>query len=58
MDFRPVPIATPDVVRLDWLQAPGGLIDETAELATAVTIALCTDALADEKEKRWHEPRY
>jgi len=47
MDFRLVPIDTPDVVRLDCLQARGGLIDETAELATAVTIALCTDALAD-----------
>ena len=42
MDFRLVPIATPDVVRLDWLPAPGGLIHET--------IALCTDALADEKD--------
>jgi phage gp46-like protein len=50
MDFRLVPIATPDVVRLDWLQTPGGSIDETAELTTAVTIALCTDALADEKD--------
>jgi len=47
-----VPIATPDVARLDWLQAPGGLIDETAELATAVTIALCTDALADVNDIR------
>ena len=30
-----------------WPQAPGGLIDETGELSTAVTIALCADALAD-----------
>jgi phage gp46-like protein len=46
-DIRVVPISSPDVVTLDWLQAPTGQIDETQQLATAVMIALNTDALAD-----------
>jgi len=46
-DFRLVPVATQDIVTFDWLQTPTGLLDETHELATAVTVALCTDALAD-----------
>lgn len=46
-DFRLVPVATPDIVTFDWLQTPTGLLDETHELATAVTVALCGDAEAD-----------
>lgn len=49
-DIRLVPIATPNIVTLDWLQTPSGLIDETAELTTAVIVALCSDALAAETE--------
>lgn len=49
-DIRLVPIASPDIVQLDWLQTPVGLLDETAELATAVIIALCSDSLADESD--------
>jgi phage gp46-like protein len=46
-DIRLVPIQTPDIVTLDWLQTPVGLIDETNELVTAVIVALCSDSLAD-----------
>ena len=46
-DIRLVPVANPYIVTLDWLQTATGALDETAELATAVTVALCTDALAD-----------
>lgn len=45
-DIRLVAIASPDIVTLDWLLTPYG-VDETAELATAVTVALCSDAVAD-----------
>jgi len=45
-DLRLVPINSPDVITLDLLLTPYGL-DETAELESAVLVALCTDALAD-----------
>lgn len=46
-DIRVVTI-TNDVqaVSMDWLQTPTGLLDETQELATAVLVALNTDAAA------------
>ena len=47
MDIQLVNISSPEVVRLDWLQSPAsGLPVEAAELATAVTIALLSDATA------------
>jgi phage gp46-like protein len=49
-DIRLVPMASPDVVTLDWLQTPTGLLDETQQLASAVMVSLNTDALADVSE--------
>ena len=46
-DIRLIDIMTPDVVTFDWLQMDSGLIDETEQLASAVLVALNTDALAD-----------
>lgn len=45
-DVRIVQIVTPEVVTLDWLLTPAGELDDTQELATAVTVALGTDRLA------------
>jgi phage gp46-like protein len=50
-DIRLVPTRTADVITLDWLQTPLNLIDETNELATAVIIALCSDAQANEDDE-------
>jgi phage gp46-like protein len=45
-DIRLVPVAGP-IIGMDWLQQPiTGLIDETAELISAVNVALMSDALA------------
>ena len=45
-DIRLVPVSSP-IIGMDWLQSPiTGLIDETAELISAVNVALMTDALA------------
>lgn len=49
-DIRLIDVMTPDVVTFDWLQLPSGLIDETEQLASAIIVALNTDALADESE--------
>jgi phage gp46-like protein len=46
-DIRIVSIASPDVVTMDWLQTPTGLLDETQQLADAIIVALNSDALAD-----------
>ena len=50
-DLRIVSRKDAQAVTMDLLQTPVGLLDETQELATALTIALCTDrrALADDK---------
>lgn len=39
--------AVPVVVSFDWLLRPDGGLDQTQELATALIVALGTDALAD-----------
>lgn len=46
-DLRLVQIRTPFAITFDLLQKPGGLIDETQELATAVVVALGTDRRAN-----------
>jgi phage gp46-like protein len=46
-DVRLVPIVTPIALTFDWLQTPTGLLDETQQLASAVTVAFNTDATAD-----------
>jgi phage gp46-like protein len=46
-DIRLITIEGPDIWTFDWLQTPSGLIDETQQLAAAVTLALNTDATAD-----------
>jgi phage gp46-like protein len=52
MDIELVSITSPDVVTLDWLQSPvSGLPVEAAELATAVTIALLSDATASPSDQ-------
>jgi phage gp46-like protein len=47
-DIRLAPIyqAVPVVVTFDWLMTPVGTLDETQELASAIIVALGTDALA------------
>lgn len=50
-DIRIVPITQPDVVTFDWLQTPTGLLDETQELATAIMVALNSDASAAEGDE-------
>jgi phage gp46-like protein len=49
-DVRLVPVSGPEVVTLDFLQLPSGLLDETEQLASAVMVALNSDALADASE--------
>src|ERR1700676_756555 len=49
-DVRLIVVETPDVVTFDWLQKPTGEIDETEQFASAVLVALNTDALADPSE--------
>src|SRR5262249_15066875 len=49
-DIRLVPVESVDIVSLDWLQTPTGLLDETNELKTAVIVALCSDALASDTD--------
>jgi phage gp46-like protein len=48
-DIRLVDLNIPSPVRVtfDWLQRPDGMLDETQELASAMGVALATDALAD-----------
>jgi phage gp46-like protein len=49
-DIRLVAIDTPDIITFDWLRTPSGQLDETQEFATAVLIALNSDALADQSD--------
>lgn len=49
-DVQLVPYASPAAVTFDWLQTPTGALDETQQLATAVLVALNTDAMADPSE--------
>jgi|SRR5882672_480228 len=49
-DVRIFSVASVQAVTMDWLQTPTGLLDETQELATAVLVALNTDALASINE--------
>ena len=46
-DVRLIPVITPIAMNFDWLTTPSGLLDETEQLASAITVALNTDALAD-----------
>lgn len=51
-DFRLVPVNLENIRLLfDWATTPAGLIDETMELASAVLIALGTDATAGPNDK-------
>jgi phage gp46-like protein len=45
-DIRIVGYADLPVVTMDWLLKPNGALDESDELATAIKVALGTDALA------------
>mgnify|MGYP005812006467 CR=1 FL=1 len=45
-DIAIVPVDQPDIISLDWLLTPTNLIAEEASLISAVTVAICTDALA------------
>lgn len=49
-DIRLVTVDTPDIVSFDWLQTPTGLLDETQQLATAIIVALNSDAAADDSD--------
>lgn len=50
-DIRIIGVNSVNILTFDWLQTPVGLLDETQELATAIIIALNTDALADVTDK-------
>jgi phage gp46-like protein len=45
-DIQLVPVSLP-IVTFDWLQTASGQLDETQQFATAVLVALNTDATAD-----------
>ena len=45
-DVRIVPITATSIMTFDWLQTPTGLLDETQQLVSAITVALNTDAVA------------
>lgn len=48
-DIRVVTVQTDiQAITMDWLKTPTGALDETQELATAILVALNTDAQADE----------
>ncbi|MGY3278118.1 phage GP46 family protein [Bradyrhizobium sp. S3.7.6] len=49
-DIRYVAVSRPDIVTFDWLQQPTGLLDETDQLASAIILALNSDALADDSD--------
>jgi phage gp46-like protein len=49
-DIRIVEVVNLQVMTMDWLLQGDGTLDETQELATAVCVALGSDALADETE--------
>lgn len=49
-DIRLVPTDVSGSLTFDWLQTQIGLIDENEQLASAVLVALNTDALGDETE--------
>lgn len=46
-DVRLISQLEDGALTLDWLQTPTNLLDETQELASAILVALNTDALAD-----------
>lgn len=46
-DIRIIGISDLTVVTMDWLLKPSGALDESQELATAVKVALGTDARAE-----------
>ncbi len=49
-DIRLVPITNIEIVTLDWLSTPSGLLDETNELITAILVAFNTDAQASSSD--------
>src|ERR1035437_1743163 len=46
-DIRLINVITPDIMTFDWLTTPTNLLDDTQQLASAITVALNTDATAD-----------
>jgi phage gp46-like protein len=49
-DIRIIEVVSLEAMTMDWLLQADGTLDESNELATAVTLALGTDALAGEEE--------
>ena len=49
-DIRIVEVVSLEVMTMDWLLRADGTLDESEELATAVSVALGTDALSGESE--------
>lgn len=49
-DIRIVEVISLEVMKMDWLLKDDGTLDESEELATAVLVALGTDALAGIEE--------
>jgi len=50
-DIRVIEIVSLEAMSMDWLLKSDGTLDESQELASAVSVALGTDALADADEK-------
>jgi phage gp46-like protein len=49
-DIRIVEVVNLEVMTMDWLLLPIGVLDTSEELATAVSVALGTNMLADVDE--------
>lgn len=49
-DIRLIEVVSLEAMTMDWLLKSDGTLDESNELATAVSVALGTDALADAEE--------
>jgi phage gp46-like protein len=49
-DIRVVEVVSLEAMTMDWLLKDDGTLDESEELATAVSVALGTDALSDIEE--------
>jgi phage gp46-like protein len=49
-DIRLIEVVSLEAMTMDWLLLPNGQLDTSKELATAVSVALGTNALADVEE--------
>ena len=50
-DIRVIEVVSLEAMTMDWLLQSDGTLDETNELASAVSVALGSDALSGEEEE-------